>query len=185
MSEPKRRLLDPTERFSEILFGLIMVLTFTGTLSVAEAGRADVREMLVAALGCNFAWGIVDAVMYLVTVLVTRSRSLRAIRSVREGADAAMLADVLPEEAVKAMTPRDLESLRGRLAFAALWVPQLKVLGGNLGLSVGSAEKFAWAHGEVRGLINLKRPSKDGALVTRRPARSSDGRLAIGQTLFI
>jgi len=42
----KQRALDPIERASEILFGLIMVLTFTGSLSVAEAGRDDVRAML-------------------------------------------------------------------------------------------------------------------------------------------
>ncbi len=33
--EKRRRVLEPTERFSEILFGLIMVLTFTGSLSAA------------------------------------------------------------------------------------------------------------------------------------------------------
>ena len=41
------RVLDPLERFSEIVFGLIMVLTFTCALGVAEAGREDVREMWV------------------------------------------------------------------------------------------------------------------------------------------
>ena len=34
-----KRVLDPIDRVSEVLFGLIMVLTFTGSLSVAEAGR--------------------------------------------------------------------------------------------------------------------------------------------------
>ena len=33
---------------------------------VAGAGRDEVREMFVTALGCNLAWGLVDAVMYLV-----------------------------------------------------------------------------------------------------------------------
>jgi len=33
------RVLDPIDRVSEVLFGLIMVLTFTGSLSVAEAGH--------------------------------------------------------------------------------------------------------------------------------------------------
>jgi hypothetical protein len=39
-----KRILDPVERISEVLFGLIMVLTFTGSLSAAEAGRAEVRN---------------------------------------------------------------------------------------------------------------------------------------------
>ena len=64
MPEPSvtssKSVLDPIERISEVLFGLIMVLTFTGSLSVAEAGREDVRVMLLGALGCNLAWGIID-----------------------------------------------------------------------------------------------------------------------------
>ena len=50
---PARRVLDPVDRASEILFGLIMVLTFTASLSVSEAGRGDVRAMLIGALGCK------------------------------------------------------------------------------------------------------------------------------------
>ncbi len=57
------RLLEPSERIAEVLFGLIMVLTFTGSLSVAEAGRDDVRTMLIGALGCNIAWGVIDGVL--------------------------------------------------------------------------------------------------------------------------
>jgi hypothetical protein len=71
------RVLHPADRTSEILFGLIMVLTFTGSLSVTEAGRAEVRTMLLGALGCNLAWGIIDAVFYLMAALAERPR-LRA-----------------------------------------------------------------------------------------------------------
>ena len=49
-----KRVLAPAEHISEVLFGLIMVLTFTGSLSVAEAGRDDVRTMLIGALGGDF-----------------------------------------------------------------------------------------------------------------------------------
>ncbi len=73
-----RHVLDPVERVSEILFGLIMVLTFTGSLSVAEAGREEVRTMLVGAIGCNLAWGIVDAVMYMLERLIARQREAGA-----------------------------------------------------------------------------------------------------------
>jgi len=51
-----KRALEPSERIAEVLFGLIMVLTFTGSLSIAEAGRDDIRAMLIGALGCNVAW---------------------------------------------------------------------------------------------------------------------------------
>ena len=33
---------------------------------------------------------------------------------------------------------------------------QTKILGGNLGLSLGSADNFAWAHGVLTGLINAE-----------------------------
>jgi hypothetical protein len=77
------RLLDPIDRNSEVLFGLFMVLTFTGTLSVATAGREDVKLMLVAAIGCNIAWGFVDGVMFVLRNLVVRAREATLARAVR------------------------------------------------------------------------------------------------------
>jgi VIT1/CCC1 family predicted Fe2+/Mn2+ transporter len=85
------RLIEPIDRNSEILFGLFMVLTFTGTLSVATAGRDDVKLMLVAAVGCNLAWGFVDGVMYVLRNLVARAREVtlrRAVCRARRPADA-------------------------------------------------------------------------------------------------
>jgi VIT family len=78
------RILDPIDRISEILFGLFMVLTFTGTLSVATAGREDVRTMLIAAIGCNTAWGFVDGVMYVLRNLVARGRNATLLRALRQ-----------------------------------------------------------------------------------------------------
>lgn len=40
-------------RISEVLFGLIMVLTFIGSLSVAVANGTEIRTMLIGALGGN------------------------------------------------------------------------------------------------------------------------------------
>ena len=69
-------ILSPVDRVSEIVFGLIMALTFTGTLSVYEADRVEVRAMLIGALGCNIAWGMVDAVMFVLANLADRGRAL-------------------------------------------------------------------------------------------------------------
>src|SRR5689334_25424695 len=82
-----KRVLEPQERISEVLFGLIMVLTFTGSLSVAEAGREDVRTMLTGALGCNLAWGIIDGLLYVMGSLAERSRTLATLRAVRKTDD--------------------------------------------------------------------------------------------------
>ena len=58
--------MNPVDRVSELLFGLFMALTFVGAVSVADSGPAEIRTMLAAALGCNLAWGLADAIMYLV-----------------------------------------------------------------------------------------------------------------------
>ena len=62
----------------ELLFGLLMALSFTGAVSVAESGREQLREMFIAALGCNLAWGLVDAVMYLIRTVIDRGRVAHA-----------------------------------------------------------------------------------------------------------
>ena len=80
--------LSPVDRISELLFGLFMALTFVGAVSVTEAGQDDIRAMLAAALGCNLAWGLVDAVMYLVRTVADRGRLITLIRSVRSAPDA-------------------------------------------------------------------------------------------------
>ena len=40
-------LLNPIDRISEILFGLIMAVTIVGSMSIATAGQAEVRLCLV------------------------------------------------------------------------------------------------------------------------------------------
>src|SRR5215467_6311526 len=87
IGEERVLLLDPVDRISEILFGLIMAVTIVGSLSIATAGRSEVRTVMVAALGCNLAWGLVDAVMYLVRTLTERTRN-RVLRARIAGADA-------------------------------------------------------------------------------------------------
>src|SRR6266550_2759001 len=82
-----KRVLDPIDRVSEVLFGLIMVLTFTGSLSVAEAGRESIRTMLIGALGCNLAWGIIAGVFYLRGGLAKRGRGLLPLPAVRKTID--------------------------------------------------------------------------------------------------
>ncbi|WP_246702671.1 VIT1/CCC1 transporter family protein [Starkeya sp. ORNL1] len=115
-----RRVLDPVSRASEILFGLIMVLTFTLSLAAAEAGRADVRAVLIGLLGCNLAWAIIDAVMYLMGVRGERGlahSTLQAIRSAGSPAEGrAIVAGDLPPAVRPALTTRDLERIRLHLA---------------------------------------------------------------------
>ncbi len=113
------RFLDPIDRISEVFFGLIMVLTSTGTLSVLSAGRAEVKTMILGALGCNLAWGIIDAGMYLMGSLNERGRNLLMLRTARQSTDPdtakRAIADALPESLSSALSPDDLESVRRKL----------------------------------------------------------------------
>src|SRR6516162_4539609 len=116
---PKKRVLEPIERISEVLFGLIMVLTFTCSFSVAEAGRAEVRTMLYGALGCNLAWGIIDAIMFLMGCLAERARAIAALRAVRAESDPEkaqrIVANALPPTVASVLEPTVLDGIRQRL----------------------------------------------------------------------
>jgi hypothetical protein len=118
--ETSKRILEPSERVAEVLFGLIMVLTFTGSLSVAEAGRDDVRTMLIGALGCNIAWGIIDGILYLMGCLAEKGRGLRAWRALKKApnpeAAHGVIADLLPPKMAELLTPTELEAVRQKLA---------------------------------------------------------------------
>jgi len=89
--------LDPIDRLSEVLFGLIMVLTFTGTISASTAGEQQIRELLWAALGCNVAWGLVDAIMNLMDRVIERGHDLTQIHRIRKAKTAGESREIIRE----------------------------------------------------------------------------------------
>jgi hypothetical protein len=118
-TQTSKRALEPIERISEIWFGLIMVLTFTCSISVNSSGREDVRTLLIGAVGCNLAWGIIDSFMYLLGCFVQRSTAiakLRAIRNASEpGAAHRVIADALPPALASVLSPEEFEEMRQKL----------------------------------------------------------------------
>jgi VIT1/CCC1 family predicted Fe2+/Mn2+ transporter len=107
------------DRISEVLFGLIMVLTYTSTLSVVTADRIQIRTMLIGALGCNLAWGIIDAGMYLMARLHEQGRNILTLRAAREASDPNSaqdaIADAMPALLASVMPREQLESMRQKL----------------------------------------------------------------------
>lgn len=120
-----KRILDPVERWSEVLFGLIMVLGFTSTVSAVHSGRPEIRTMIAGALGCNLAWGIVDAIMYLMASLSQKGHglaTLNAVISAPTPQDAhRVIGDGLPEVVTKCSDEAQLEQIR--VALLRLPVP--------------------------------------------------------------
>jgi len=127
-----RRDLDPADRLNEILFGPIMVLTFTLTagLTVSDGPEAG-RELLIATIGCNLAWGLIDGVMYLLSQLFARRRADRALRAVRAAADeptrlalvAERIEDVLGDTVAALATPEERAQLQRLVHDVALRTP--------------------------------------------------------------
>jgi hypothetical protein len=118
MRKPKR-VLEPVEKISEFLFGLIMVLTLTCTFSVDGANRGSVRTLLVEALGCNVAWGTIDAFFYLLNSLGQRGHGVALLKQLRRtsepGEARRMVADALPPFMASLLEPQEIESLKGKL----------------------------------------------------------------------
>jgi VIT1/CCC1 family predicted Fe2+/Mn2+ transporter len=121
MDQPERAPgLDPIERASEAIFGVLMAMTFTGSLNAATAGREEIGTMLLTAIGCNIAWGLTDAVMYLVAAVVEKRRGVTLLRRVRQTADIQtayrLIADELPERFAGSAQKDTLEAIRTTLA---------------------------------------------------------------------
>ena len=110
------RHLDPASRMGEILFGLIMVLsvTLTAGLTVAE-GREGVRQLLIAALGCNIAWGFIDGIMYVMNCMAERSIRARLVRQIQGASDPqaalAIVRNQVEPELESLAAPDDREAL--------------------------------------------------------------------------
>ena len=123
--------LNMVDRVSEMLFGLFMALTFVGAVSVADQGDAQIRTMFIAALGCNLAWGLVDAVMYLVRTVTDRGRLLTLIRSVRSAPDPesgrALIEGSLSQVAAGLVSSTEIEAMRGRIVALTSLPPRPKL----------------------------------------------------------
>ena len=112
-----KRVLEPIERISEVLFGLIMVLTYTGTFRAnSNTDALAVRRMLLSALGCNLVWGIIDAIMYLMGCLAEKGRQLAVARAVRNAKDPdaayRLIASAFPHLLAPLIKSEELEAMR-------------------------------------------------------------------------
>lgn len=109
-------ILDPAERISEIFYGLIMVLTVITALFVAQGRGVDPHTIIIAALGCNFAWGAIDGVTYVVGQLTERGHDFVLIRAVRNAVDPSaarrVVAESLPSPVAAQLSEKDLEDVR-------------------------------------------------------------------------
>ena len=93
-----------------------MVLTVTLTAGLkAPEGKAGVRQLLLAAIGTNIAWGIIDAVMYILNSMIVRRGKIRLVEGVQHAADSraatALVQDQFEPELQELLDPKDAEAL--------------------------------------------------------------------------
>ena len=119
LSKPKP-LLNTMDRVSEILFGIIMTLTFTCSIGIANTKNTEIRQLIIAAISCNIAWGLVDAIGYIVSTIVQRSRNRTILNSVLTNSDADKarkdISDSLPPSIASVLETAELEQIRNKLA---------------------------------------------------------------------
>jgi VIT1/CCC1 family predicted Fe2+/Mn2+ transporter len=101
----------------EILFGLIMTLTFTlaAGIVIQEEGRAGAREMLIGILGCNLAWGIIDGVLYVLGQVFERGRVRRIGVNLRQATSVEGARLMVADEFDESLAPVTDEPVRQRL----------------------------------------------------------------------
>ncbi|MGH2898707.1 MAG: VIT1/CCC1 transporter family protein, partial [Solirubrobacteraceae bacterium] len=120
MSLAKKQ-LEPGESLGEILFGIIMTLTFTLGAGVMVRGDPDAaRELLIATIGCNIAWGIIDGALYVSGQVYERARLARlgdlVRRAATEDAAAAIVAEEFDELVGLTVAPAERDDLFLRMA---------------------------------------------------------------------
>lgn len=109
---------SPFDRLSEGAFGVVMALTIISVIPAAAdgAGRYD---LIVAALGCNLAWGMVDAMMTLVGIRVRLDHAHERLHALRGAEQEARfrdgLRDFLPDVVVDGMLPDEVQRMRRNL----------------------------------------------------------------------
>ena len=111
--------MNTEDRVSEILYGLIMALTFTCTFSITKSGKTSVGDMLFGALSCNTAWGLIDAVMYLLMAKTDYERKFTILNFVRRSKNTEearqFIADALPPDVANVLQPEEVETIRQRI----------------------------------------------------------------------
>ncbi|MFN8472292.1 MAG: VIT1/CCC1 transporter family protein [Anaerolineae bacterium] len=106
--------LAPVDRLAEIIYALLIILTFTLATKAINAD-ADARQLMLAALGCNIAWGMIDGVMYILTSVFERGRLYRFVTRYRQSPDPVKAMQAIANELDDTLAPLASEDERKQL----------------------------------------------------------------------
>ena len=110
------RFLDPTECLGELLVGVVLALTITlGASLVVGKAPESTQKLLLAILGGNLAWGLIDGAIHLMSCMLERSRKARLIQSVRNAEGPAEALAIVAKEFDPKLGPFTTQEERARL----------------------------------------------------------------------
>ena len=116
-----RKYLDLPDRFEEVICGLIMVLGFTLIAGfTAGSGKQGVRHLLLSALGCNIAWGIIDGALFAWGNLTDRRLQLRFLTNLRSSPNERATFSAVSGRLNQLLDPATSADERARLCHAVL-----------------------------------------------------------------
>lgn len=114
-----KMVLDPVSRNLEVMFGIIMALSFTSTVSITHNGHAQIDHFLWAIIGCNLAWGIVDGLTFLISGFLDRVRKNHLLHAIRNAPTKELSISIAREElqplVAAIIEPEQLNKLFDRL----------------------------------------------------------------------
>jgi len=121
-----QRYLDPTDSLLEIIYGVLIVMTFTLAFRAFDAStmpvvvttsmlEQQVQRLFVAAFGCTIAWGIIDGVIYVLTSMAERAANQRLIGAVNAAPDADKATDIIAGELDEKLGPVSTDAARQAL----------------------------------------------------------------------
>jgi len=105
--------LAPGERLGELLFGLIMTLTFTlGAGEVIGTAEGAWASLLLATIGCNVAWGLIDGILLILSRIFDRGRIARLGQAIAAATDDQQALEIVAGELDDTLVPITSDDLR-------------------------------------------------------------------------
>jgi hypothetical protein len=118
------RLLDPIDRLSETIYSVLVLLTFTLAYRIIRLGADPMsppdsvqysNDLLIAALGAIFAWGVIDGLMYILMEVFQRGERHRLLHLLQGAENDAERVDTLADELDYILEPITDETEREQL----------------------------------------------------------------------
>ncbi len=117
------RLIDPIDVLSEVIFSILILLTFTLAFMIIRkpdilalpSDSGAVNELLVGIFGAILAWGVIDGVMYALISLFERGEKHRLLRNIQLAESDEEAVEAIADELEYILEPISEESVRQKL----------------------------------------------------------------------